>query len=139
MAPKRVFADPSLAAATLGLSREKLSRDLKTYGFLFENLCLRDLAVYGESLDGKVYHYRDNSGAEIDAVIELPDGSWGAFEVKLGEHQVEAAASNLLSVCKKLSANGAPAPACMCVVTGGGYGRKREDGVYVVPINALAP
>lgn len=139
MAPKRVFSDPSLAIAALGLDRDRLSHDLGTYGFLFENLCLRDLAVYAESFGGILCHYRDNSDAQIDAIIEKADGSWGAFEIKLGEHQVESAARNLLSICEKLVANGADPPACMCVITGGGYGRKRDDGIYVVPINAMKP
>jgi len=139
MAPKRIFADPSLAIAALGLTRERLSHDLNTFGFMFENLCLRDLAVYAEFHGGTVYHYRDNSNTEIDAVVEMTDGSWGAFEVKLGEHQVDEAAKKLRSVCNKLTANGARKPACKCIITGGGYGRLREDGVYVVPINALRP
>lgn len=138
-ASKRIFADPSLAIATLGLSLDGLSHDLNTYGFMFENLCLRDLAIYTEYYSGTVYHYRDNSDAEIDAVIEMPDGSWGAFEIKLGEHQVENAAHTLKSVCNKLISNGAAPPACMCIITGGGYGRVREDGIYVVPINAMKP
>ena len=138
-APKRIFADPSLAVAALGLSGEHLSRDLNTFGFLFENLCLRDLAVYAGRYGGTVYHYRDNGNAEIDAIIEMPNGAWGAFEVKLGEHQVEDAARTLKSVCNKLMVNGAEPPACMCVITGGGYGRVRDDGIYVVPINALKP
>jgi len=139
VAPKRIFSDPSLAVAALGLTRERLSHDLKTYGFMFENLCLRDLAIYADNYGGTLYHYRDNSDAEIDAVIEMPDGAWGAFEIKLGEHQVEAAAQKLLSVCNKLTGNGAPPPACACIITGGGYGRVRDDGIYVVPINALKP
>ena len=139
MAPKRVFADPSLAIAALGLTRASLANDLNTYGFMFENLCLRDLAVYSERYGGRLYHYRDNSNAEIDAVVEMPDGAWGAFEIKLGEHQVEAAAKKLRSICNKLVSNGAPVPACMCIITGGGFGRQRDDGVYVVPINAIKP
>lgn len=139
MASKQIFADPSLAIAALGVTRDSLSHDLKTYGFLFENLCLRDLAVYAEANGGSLYHYRDNSGAEIDAIIETPDGSWGAFEIKLGEYQVEEAATKLKSICRKITANGAVTPACICVITGGGYGRRRSDGVYVVPVNAMKP
>ena len=139
MAPKRIFSDPSLAVAALGLTRERLSHDLNTYGFMFENLCLRDLSVYADYYGGILYHYRDNGTAEIDTIIEMPDGAWGAFEIKLGEHQVEAAAQKLLSVCNKIVGNGAPPPACACVIKGGGYGRMRDDGIYVIPINALKP
>ena len=139
MSPKKVFADPSLAIAALGLNRERLLHDLNTYGFMFENLCLRDFAVYAESKGGALYHYRDNSGIEVDAVIEMPDGAWGAFEIRLGEHRVEAAAQTLRRMCNKLVATGARPPACLCVITGGGFGRLRDDGIYVIPINALKP
>ena len=106
---------------------------------MFENLCLRDLAVYAESNGGALYHYRDNSGIEVDAIVEMPDGAWGAFEIKLGEHRVEDAAQTLRRMCKKMTANGAEPPACLCVITGGGFGRLRDDGIYVIPINALKP
>jgi len=95
--------------------------------------------VYADYYGGALYHYRDNGTTEIDAIIEMPDGAWGAFEIKLGEHQVEAAAQKLRSVCNKLTGNGAPPLACACIITGGGYGRLRDDGIYVVPINALKP
>jgi predicted AAA+ superfamily ATPase len=139
MAPKKVFADPSLPIAVLGITHERLAHDLNTFGFLFENLCLRDIAVYAECIGGSLFHYRDNSNAEIDAIVEMPDGSWGAFEIKLGEHQADDAAKKLRAVCSKLVSNGAPQPTCMCVITGGGYGRRRDDGVYVVPVNAMKP
>jgi predicted AAA+ superfamily ATPase len=137
MAPKKIFADPSLAIAVLGIGRNGLMKDLNTYGFMFENLCLRDLAVYAECHGGNLFHYRDNSNLEIDAVIEMPDAAWGAFEVKLGEHQVEAAAHTLKRFRDKMVSQGAAPPACLAVVTGGGFGRQREDGVYVIPVNAL--
>ena len=139
MAPKTIFADPSLAIAALGLNVNRLLHDLNTYGFMFENLCLRDLAVYAENLGGALYHYRDNSNLETDAIVELPDGTWGAFEIKLGEHQADAASATLCRLRDKMVSSGAAQPSCLCVITGGGYGRLRDDGVYVIPINALKP
>jgi predicted AAA+ superfamily ATPase len=138
-APKRLLTDPSLAAAALGTSPERLLFDLNTFGFLFEGLCLRDLAVYADAMDASLYHYRDNSGLEVDAVVETRDGDWGAFEIKLGAHRVDEAAGSLLRMRKKMTGNGVKAPACMVVLTGGGLGRRREDGVSVVPINGLRP
>jgi len=137
LAPKRIFSDPSLAIAALGINRERLIQDLKTFGFMFENLCLRDLAVYADFYGGKIYHYHDNSELEVDAVIEMPDGSWGAFEIKLSEEQVEVAANVLLRMKNKLVTTGSPLPACLAVITGGGIAKLRDDGVYVLPINSL--
>ena len=139
MASKIIYTDPSLAIAALGVTTDRLLHDLSTYGFMFENLCLRDISVYAENIGGKVYHYRDNSNLEVDAIVELNDGSWGAFEIKLGEHQVESAASSLLNLRKKMITNGYTPPNCLCVITGGGYGRQHDDGVYVIPINSLKP
>ena len=139
MSPKMIFADPSLAIASLGIGREHLTKDLNTYGFMFENLCLRDLYAYAEYHGGTLYHYRDNSNLEIDAIIEMKDGTWGAFEIKLGEHQIEAAAQTLLRMKNKIVTNGAKEPSCLAVITGGGLGRKRADGVYVIPVNSLKP
>ena len=139
MAAKTLFADPSLAIAALGLSRERLLHDLKTFGFMFENLCLRDISVYAENIGGTVFHYRDNSNLEADAIVEMPNGSWGAFEVKLGEHQVENAARSLRRLRDKIVDSGGEPPSCLCVMTGGGFGRLRDDGIYVIPVNALKP
>ena len=139
MSAKMIFADPSLAIAALGVGRRRLLEDLNTFGFMFENLCLRDLCAYAEFHGGSLYHYRDNSNLEVDAIIEMQDGGWGAFEIKLGENQVEAAAQTLLRIKNKLVSNGAGEPSCLVVITGGGLGRKRKDGVYVVPVNALKP
>lgn len=135
--PKRVFSDPSLAVAALGINRERLLQDLKTFGFMFENLCLRDLAVYAGSYGGSIFHYHDNSELEVDAIIEMPDGAWGAFEIKLGQEQVEAAAKALTRMSKKMVASDVAPPACLAVITGGGIARLRDDGVYVLPINTL--
>ena len=136
-APKRIFSDPSLAVAALGLNRERLLQDLRTFGFMFENLCLRDLAVYAGHYGGKLYHYRDNSEMEIDAIIEMPNGDWGAFEIKLGENQTETAAKTLQQLRDKMVATGAEPPICLAVITGGGIARLRDDGVYVLPITSL--
>jgi predicted AAA+ superfamily ATPase len=136
-AAKRIFSDPSLAIAALGVNRERLLRDLKTFGFMFENLCLRDLAVYAGYYGGSVFHYHDNSELEVDAVVEMPDGSWGAFEIKLGEAQIETAANTLLRMRNKMTAAGAEPPACLAVITGGGIARIRDDAILVLPITAL--
>jgi len=136
-APKRLFTDPSLAIAALNANRNRLLQDLNTYGFMFENLCLRDLAVYAGYYEGSLFHYRDNSDLEVDAIIEMPDGSWGAFEIKLGEYQVETAAGTLNRMKEKIVSAGGEPPACLVVLTGGGIARLRDDGIYVIPINAL--
>ena len=136
-APKRIFADPSLAIAALGANRERLLQDLKTFGFMFENLCLRDLAVYAGFYGGSVFHYHDNSELEVDAIIEMPDGAWGAFEIKLGEEQVGTASCTLMRMRDKMIAAGAAPPDCLAVITGGGIARVLENGVYVLPINAI--
>ena len=136
-APKRVFTDPSLAIAALGADRDRMLQDLKTFGFMFENLCLRDLAVYAGHYGGSLFHYRDNSELEVDAIIELPNGTWGAFEIKLGEDKVESAAGALLRMRDKVVSAGTPPPACLAVITGGSIARRRDDGVYVLPINTL--
>jgi len=139
MSAKMVFADPSLAIAVLGIGKRRLLEDLNTFGFMFENLCIRDLSVYAEYHNGALFHYRDNSNLEVDAVIEMKDGSWGAFEIKLGENQTEAAAQTLIRLKNKFVLNGAREPSCLVVITGGGTGMKRKDGVYVIPINSLKP
>jgi len=136
-APKRIFTDPSLALAALGVDRNKMVHDLKTFGFMFENLCIRDIAVYAGYYGGRIFHYRDNSELEVDAIIELPNGTWGAFEIKLGEDKVNAAAGTLIRMRDKMVATGVEPPACLAVVTGGGIAMRRDDGVYVLPINTL--
>jgi hypothetical protein len=116
-----------------------LLEDLNTFGFMFENLCIRDLSVYAAYHNGMIARYHDNSGLEVDTIVEMPDGTWGAFEIKLGEVQVDTAAKTLIRMKKKMIDAGANPPACLCVITGGGLGMLREDGVYVIPINALRP
>ncbi|HBP37423.1 MAG TPA: ATPase [Clostridiales bacterium] len=138
---KRHFIDPSLAAATLGASPERLLNDLNTYGFMFEAMCIRDLKIYADSFGAQVFHYRDDSGREIDAVIELPDGRWGAFEIKLGANQVDDAARDLLAIRKLMAESPkSKAPELLGVICGlGKAGYIRADGVMVIPITALKP
>lgn len=135
----RYFVDPSIAAAALGIGPKDLIADLNTMGLLFETLCIRDLRVYADALDGKIYHYRDRSELECDAVIHLRNGSYGLVEIKLGgETLIENGASSLLKLASKIDTDKMKAPSFMMVITGvGEYAYLRDDGVYVVPIGAL--
>ena len=138
-AEKRHFADPSLACALLKATPASLLGDLETLGFLFEALCERDLRIYAESFGAQLYHYQDYKNQEIDAVVELPDGQWCAFEIKLGANQIDAAAVNLLEIKKQIEADpkGKP-PAVLCVLCGmANAAYQRPDGVFVVPVTAL--
>ena len=136
---KRHFADPSLACSLLRATPEILLKDLNTLGFLFEAMCERDLRIYADSFGGNLYHYQDYSGKEIDAVVEMPDGSWSAVEIKLGAHQIDEAAKNLLLIKKSFLADrNSKAPSSLIVVCGmTNAAYLRPDGVYVVPITAL--
>ena len=132
---KRHFTDPSLGCAVLNITPEKLLNDLETFGFYFEALCERDLRIYAESLDAKLYHYRENiTGLEVDAIVEIADGEYGAIEIKLGSNQEEKAAKNL----KKFYDSVDVKPKFMCIICGL-YDAivKRPDGIYVIPITAL--
>lgn len=138
--PKRHFIDPSLAVAALEMSPSMLLKDLNFFGFIFESLVIRDLKIYAEANRGSVYHFRHHdTGDEIDAVIELDDGTWGAFEIKLGHNQVDRAAENLLKIKMNLDqTNNKHSPTVLCVIFGlGEYAYKRPDGVFVIPINSL--
>jgi len=137
--PKRMLVDPSLAISALGTSAEELIFDLETYGFMFEGLCQRDLSIYADAIEAEHFHYRDDSNLEVDAIIEKRNGDWGAFEIKLGEHQADQAASTLIRLRDKMVIQGAPPPKCLAVITGGGVGHRRKDGVYTIPINSLRP
>ncbi|HJJ48617.1 MAG TPA: DUF4143 domain-containing protein [Methanocorpusculum sp.] len=138
--PKRHFTDPSLAAAALQATPEMLFDDLKTFGFLFEALCEHDLKIYADVLGGTLYHYRDAKGKEIDAVIELENGVWGGFEIKLGAHQVDEAAENLIAIRSIIEKEEGTAPAFLCVLCGtADIAYKRKDGVFVVPLTSLGP
>ncbi len=138
--PKFHFVDPSLPAAILGATPEKLQGDLNAFGFLFECLCMRDLLVYAEANEARVFYYRDGADLEVDAIVESYDGRWAAIEIKLGHSQADQAAKNLLRLASKMETAGAGAPVFTAVVEGlGQYAYQREDGVLVVPIACLAP
>lgn len=140
-AEKRHFSDPSLACALLRATPAGLISDLETLGFLFEALCERDLRIYAESFDANLYRYQDYQNQEIDAVIELADGQWCAFEIKLGANQIDTAAENLLKIKRQIEEDprGKP-PAVLCVLCGmSNAAYRRADGVFVVPITALKP
>ena len=134
---KRHFVDPSVAAVLLRLSPEGLLKDFNTFGLLFESLCVRDLRVYSQSIDGEVYHYRDRNGLEVDAIVELHDGRWGAVEVKLGSEEEEKAAKDLLKLREKVDLERMGEPSFLMILTGTKYAYRRKDGVCVVPIGCL--
>ncbi len=136
---KRHFADPSIACSLLNIREEnKLINDLETFGFLFEAMVERDLKVYADSFNAKCYHYQDYQDKEIDSVIELKNGEWCAFEIKLGANQIEKAANDLLNLKKKIEDEDGKVPSVLCVICGlTNAAYQRPDGVYVVPITAL--
>lgn len=138
-ADTRYFVDPSIAVASLGLGPEDLINDLETFGLFFETLCVRDLRVYAESLDGSVYHYRDKNGLECDAVIHLRNGSYGLIEIKLGGAQaIEKGVSTLTALASNIDTSKMKAPSFLMVLTAvGDYAYQRKDGVFVVPIGCL--
>jgi predicted AAA+ superfamily ATPase len=139
-APKRHFVDPSLAVAALRADPHALMDDFSTFGLFFESMAIRDLRVYAQPLEAKVEHYRDSNGLEIDAIVNCLDGRWGAFEVKLGgETAIEAAARSLRKFAGQVDTSRSGEPAVLAVLTAGGYGYARDDGVQVVPIGALGP
>lgn len=135
----RYFSDPSIATASLGLGPNDLINDLKTFGFILETLCIRDLRVYAEPLNGKIYHYRDKNGLECDAICHLRDGRYGLIEIKLGgDTLIEEGINNLLKLKSGLDFNKMPQPSFMMVLTGvGKYAYKNEEGIYIVPIMTL--
>lgn len=136
---KRHFVDPSMACSLLNIKEEdKLINDLETFGLLFEAMVERDLKVYADSFNAKCYHYQDYQDKEIDSVIELDNGDWCAFEIKLGANQIEKAANDLLNLKNQIEAENGNAPSVLCVICGlTNAAYKRPDGVYVVPITAL--
>ena len=134
---KRHFVDPSIATAVLRTNPDGLLNDFKTFGFLFESLCTRDIRIYAEVIDGDVFHYRDKSGLESDLIVRLRDGRWAAIEVKLGNKQIEEAAQNLLALKAKIDEDKMGQVSFLMVITGGQYAYRRNDGVLVVPIGCL--
>ena len=135
--PKRHFVDPSIAAAALGATASRLLGDLNLLGLLFESLVVRDLRIYAQASGGDVLHSRDETGLEVDAIVELHDGRWAAFEVKLGTMAVDSAAESLLRLAEQIDTERCGPPAALGVITGMGYGYRRPDGVNVIPIGAL--
>ena len=135
----RYYIDPSIAVAALGIGPNDLINDLKTFGFLFETLAIRDLRVFADSLNGEVYHYRDKDGQECDAVIHLRSGEYGLIEIKLGgERLIEEGAKSLKDMANKINTDKMKKPSFLMVLTGvGEFAYKRKDGVIIVPIGCL--
>lgn len=135
----RYFTDPSIGVAALGIGPDDFMNDLNTFGLFFETMAVRDLRVFAQALDGKLYHYRDKNGLECDAVLHRRNGTYGLIEIKLGgERLIEEGASNLISLAGKIDTTRMKNPSFMMVLTGtGAYAYRRKDGVYVVPIGCL--
>ena len=135
----RHFVDPSIGTASLGLGPQNLINDLKSFGFFFEDMVVRDLRVYAEALDGKLYHYKDSTGLECDTVLHRRNGSYALLEVKLGgEDNIKEGAANMLKLAANIDTDKMPAPSFMAVIIGvGKYAFRRDDGVYVIPIGCL--
>ena len=134
---KRHFVDPSIAVASLGIGPDDLLNDLNTMGLFFESMCIRDLRVFAEALDGTVYHYRDKLGLECDAIVHLRNGSYALVEAKLGVSEIENAARNLLLLKSKIDTERMKTPSFLMILTATEYGYKREDGVYIAPIGCI--
>ena len=135
--PKRHFCDVSLAIAALQLTKESLMNDLKFCGFLFESLVYHDLKMYARANDAQVYHYRDSTGLEIDAIVRQSGGAWAAFEVKLGIGMIDEAATNLLKFARVIDTAKSTKPSSLNIITGTGMSYTRPDGVNVISLAAL--
>jgi len=133
----RHFVDPSLAAAALGAGPDRLLQDPETLGLLFESLVIRDLRIYGQAIGASVSHYRENTGAEADAILQMRSGQWAAVEVKLGQGDIDKGANSLLRVAANVDTGRHGNPAFLAVVTGWGYAYRRPDGVFVIPVGTL--
>lgn len=134
----RHYVDPSIACAALGVGPRDLLGDLRTFGLLFESMCVRDLRVFSEKLKGRVYHYRDGRGREVDAVVHLRDGRWAAVEVKLASQEsIEDAARHLRALADDIDTDKMKPPSFLMVLTATEYAYRRDDGVYVVPLGCL--
>ena len=135
----RYFIDPSIATASLVIGPQDLINDLKTFGLMFETLCVRDLRVYAEALDGNVYHYRDKENLECDAVVHLRNGTYGLIEIKLGGNKlIEEGAANLKTLNSKLDTEKMKSPSFLMILVGtGDFAYRRDDGIYVVPVGCL--
>ncbi len=135
--PKRQFVDPSIATAVMRLTPKRLLDDFEYFGFLFESLCDRDLRIYAEANDGQLFHYRDSSDLEADAVICLNDGRWAPIEIKLGKKEIEEGAAHLLQLKNKINTTKMKEPSFLMILTGSEVAYRRDDGVFVVPIGCL--
>ena len=138
-AAKRQFVDPSVATAVLGATPRRLLNDFRSFESLFESLCVRDMRVYAQPLDGEVRHYRDQTGLEVDMIVALKDGRWGAVEVKLGAGDIDSAANGLKKLKAKVDVSRMGHPSFLMVLTGTDLGYVREDGVIVCPLGCLKP
>ncbi len=136
-ASKRHFVDPSLAVAALSAIPEHLLSDFEWFGFLFESMVVRDLRVYAQASGASVYHYRDNTGLEVDAIVDAGPGRWAAFEIKLGASRVDEGARTLLKLADRVDTDRCGKPAALGVIVGSGYGYARPDGVGVIPVGGL--
>lgn len=137
----RYFVDPSIAAAALGIGPKDLIKDLNTFGLLFENMCIRDLRVYSELLRGRIYHFRDKSGLECDAVVHLRNGDYGLVEIKLGgDKLIDEGAESLKKLAERIDEEKMIPPSFLAVLTGvAPFAYRRKDGIYIVPVGNLAP
>ena len=137
-APTHHFIDTSIATSALGIKPIDLLSDLKSFGFFFEDFAVRDLSVYSESLGAELKHYRDSSGLEVDAIVKLPNGDYGAVEIKIAsEKNISEGIASLNSFSKKMKESGIKTPSFRMILTSHGLCKKTEDGIYIVPINLL--
>ena len=136
--PKRHLVDPSLAVVAMGADPDRLLHEVDTLGLLFESMVVRDIRVYAQTIGASVMHYLEQR-LEADAIVELPNGRWAAFEIKLGPGLIEQGAASLLALARRVEGSKQDPPASLNVITGWGYGYRRPDGINVVPIGAFAP
>jgi len=135
--PARFFIDPSIGASVLKLTSQKLLKDFETFGLFFESLVIRDLRVYAESIGGEVFRYKDRNGLEIDAIIQLHDGRWGAVQVKMGSHLFDDAATKLMCFSEKIDYDKMGKPSFLAIISATEYAYQREDGVLILPLGML--
>ena len=139
VSPKRHFVDPSIGAAALGAGPEHLLHDFSWFGLLFESMVIRDLRVYAQAMGARVFHYRDHTGLEVDAVVEAGPGRWAAFEIKLGLSRIDDGVRSLLTFADRVDTSRCGKPAALGVIVDRGFGYLRPDGVSVIPLGALGP
>lgn len=137
VSPKLEFVDPSIVTATLNLKRDDLVKDLRFMGFIFENMCMRDLKIYADAIDARLSYYRDKNDFEVDCILETANGKWGAIQIKLGAGEIPSAVNNLTKFKDKVDTDKYGEPAFLMVLTGADYSYKRDDGIYVVSIGTL--